>query len=579
MNRSIKGSRRGDTPCRPNFILWRYRLVMGVVILIFTSLVARTAYIQIINPEHLRKQADMRSLRVTSQQVQRGIITDRNGVELAVSVPVMAIHVDPQTIKRKNSFEKKRAWQALAEILDLDLNKLTKKIEASNSRFMYLKRQISPAVAWYVDELKLSGVSLVPESRRFYPTGEVSAQLVGMTNIDDKGIEGIERAYNDWLTGTQGKRVVRKDRLGNVIEDISVLQKSKQANDVILSIDQRIQSLAYQSLKKAVKFNGAVSGSLVMIDVKTGEILAMVNSPSFNPNNRSKYDSYKLKNRAITDSFEPGSTIKPLVVASGLDNGIIAADSIIDTSPGKMRLGGRLVQDTRNRGKISLAEILKYSSNMGVSKVALSLGHERLLDTYYQFGFGQESSLTLNGESQGYMPTRRRWSEFEEATLSFGYGIQITTLQLAHAYATLGSGGLYRPLTILKQDSTPLSERVLSTENAQELLHMMESVVEKNGSGHAAKVDRYRIAGKTGTSRKAIAGGYGDDYIALFAGVAPVSNPRFAMAVVIDSPSGDRYYGGVIAAPIFAEVMENTLQLLNVPPDKNELTNAVSKGH
>ncbi|MFT5806768.1 MAG: cell division protein FtsI (penicillin-binding protein 3) [Moritella dasanensis] len=566
---------RKNTPNeeQPNFILWRYRLVVATVVIIFLCLLARTAYIQIINPEHLRKQADMRSLRVASQQVQRGIITDRNGVELAVSVPVMAIHVDPRTIKNKNSFDKKRAWQAFAEILDLNLVDLQAKITASNSRFMYIKRQISPAVAKYVDELKLVGVSLAPESRRFYPTGEVSAQLVGMTNIDDKGIEGVERAYDDFLTGTPGKRIVRKDRLGNVIEDISVLQESEQANNIQLSIDQRIQSLAYQRLKKAVKYNGAISGSLVMIDVKTGEILAMVNSPSFNPNNRSKYDSYKLKNRAITDSYEPGSTIKPLVIASGLDNGVIDADSIIDTNPGRMRLGGRLVQDTRNRGDITLSDILRYSSNMGVSKIALKLGHQRLLDTYYQFGFGNVSSLILNGESRGYMPRRTRWSEFENATLSFGYGMQSTTLQLAHAYATIGSGGLYRPLTIRKLDTTPLSERVLSKDHAQALLSMMETVVTKGGTGDKARIDGYRVAGKTGTSRKAIAGGYGDDYVALFAGVAPVSNPRFALVVVIDSPSGDRYYGGVIAAPVFAEVMEITLQMLNVTPDeKRSLT-------
>ena len=571
-------NRRNIASVEPaNFILWRYHLVVATVVIIFLSLLARTAYIQVINPEHLRKQADMRSLRVTSQQVQRGIITDRHGVELAVSVPVMAIHVDPRTIKNKNSFDNKRAWQAFAEILDLNLAELQAKITASNGRFMYIKRQISPAVAKYVDELKLVGVSQAPESRRFYPTGEVSAQLVGMTNIDDIGIEGVERAYNDFLTGTPGKRIVRKDRLGNVIEDISVIQQSEQANNIQLSIDQRIQSLAYQRLKKAVQYNGAVSGSLVMIDVKTGEILAMVNSPSFNPNNRSKYDSYKLKNRAITDSYEPGSTIKPLVVASGLDHGIIAADSIIDTNPGRMRLGGRLVQDTRNRGEISLGNILRYSSNMGVSKIALKLGHQRLLDTYYQFGFGNESSLILNGESRGYMPRRSRWSEFENATLSFGYGMQATTLQLAHAYATIGSGGLYRPLTIIKQDTTPLSERVLSEQHAQELLLMMESVVEKGGTGDKARIDGYRVAGKTGTSRKAIAGGYGDDYVALFAGVAPVSNPRFALVVVIDSPSGDRYYGGVIAAPVFAEVMERTLQMLNVTPDEKQSLTIAAK--
>jgi len=569
-------NRKNKFQDKDNFILWRYYLVAGVVCLIFLSLVARTAYIQVINPEHLRKQADMRSLRVTSQQVQRGIITDRHGVELAVSVPVMAIHVDPSDIKKKNSFEKKRAWQALAEILDLDLKKLKIKILASNSRFMYIKRQISPAVAQYIDDLKLVGVNLAPESRRFYPTGEVSAQLVGMTNIDDKGIEGVEKAYNDWLTGTQGKRVVRKDRLGNVIEDISIIQKTEQANNIQLSIDQRIQSIAYQHLKKAVKYNGAVSGSLVMLDIETGEVLAMVNSPSFNPNNRSKYDSYKLKNRAITDSYEPGSTIKPLVVASGLDNGVIAPKTIIDTAPGKMRLGGRLVQDTRNRGEMTLADILRYSSNMGVSNIALKLGHQRLLDTYHQFGFGDQSSLILNGESRGYMPRRKRWSEFENATLSFGYGMQATTLQLAHAYATLGSGGLYRPLTIIKKDEAPLSERVLSTKNASALLKMMETVVEEGGTGENARIQGYRVAGKTGTSRKAIKGGYGDDYVALFAGVAPVSKPRFALVVVIDSPSGDRYYGGVIAAPVFAEVMERTLQMLNVAPDQKTSLSIVS---
>ncbi|MDO6524200.1 MULTISPECIES: penicillin-binding transpeptidase domain-containing protein [unclassified Motilimonas] len=545
--------------------------VSVVIVLVFSSLLARAAYIQIIEPDRLQKEGDLRSLRTTSTQVQRGIISDRNGQPLAISVPVQAVWADPKVIHEKGSLSNVKAWQALSDVLSVETDKLINKVKNPKKRFIYLQRQVSPAMAQYVKQLALPGVYLKPESRRFYPAGEITSQIIGFTNIDDKGQEGIEKAYDDWLTGIPGQRQVRKDRHGRVIEDIAVVKEAQQAKDITLSIDQRIQSIAYRALKKYVKLNRATSGSAVVIDVTNGEVLAMVNSPSFNPNNRGQYQSFRVRNRAITDTFEPGSTVKPFVIAGALINNVVEPDEIIDTSPGWMRIGGRRVADHRNYGKMDLTMILQKSSNIGVSKLALELTAPRLQAAFAEFGFGSDTGIGLIGETSGVLPVRRRWSDFELATMSFGYAFTANTLQLAQAYAILGSGGVSYPLSIIKRDEKPQGEQVIPRETALQVVSMLESVTKLGGTGTQAQVEGYRVAGKTGTSRKAVAGGYGDDYVAVFAGVAPVSNPKLAIAVIVNEPKGDRYYGGDVAAPVFAEVMDGSLQLLNVAPDDKEV--------
>ncbi len=559
--------RRKQNKKEPMLTGWRFLTVCGVILFAFVALFARAAWIQVVSPDRLRLEGDMRSLRTTVSSTTRGMIMDRNGEELAVSVPVQAVWADPKQVHTELSLEKGQAWQALADVLGVPHETLMKRVENPRRRFVYLQRQVTPAVAEYIRRLRLPGVHLRPEERRFYPTGEINAHLVGLTNIDGAGIEGIERGFNEWLTAQAGERRVRKDRTGRVIEDLGVVSEAREANNIQLTIDQRIQALAYRSLKRATEYHRATSASLVMLDVKTGEVLAIVNSPSFNPNNRSQYQSFRARNRAVTDTYEPGSTIKPLIVVSALENGIVKADSIVDTSPGWMRLGGKRVSDTRNLGPISVQTVLQRSSNMGMARMALQETPEQLLDTLYRFGLGIDSGMGLVGESTGLVPQRRRWSDIERATLSFGYGITVTPLQLAQSYAVLANGGVRYPLTIIKRSQPPVGEQVVPRQHADAVLHMLESVVGPGGTARKAEIPGYRVAGKTGTSRKAIAGGYGSDYVGVFAGMAPVSNPRLAMVVVMNEPQGEKYYGGDVAAPVFAEVMSGALQLLNIRPD------------
>ncbi|BCV30867.1 cell division protein FtsI [Shewanella algae] len=552
---------------KPQLIHWRLQVVVAFVCLLFVSLVGRAAYIQVIEPEKLRHESDMRTLRTTSNEVQRGLITDRNGEMLAVSVPVRAVYADPKVVHDKDGFNDMRRWRALADVLHEPLDDLLARVQSNpKKRFTYLKRQVTPAVAHYIEQLKLPGIYLKSESRRYYPAGEISAQLVGITNIDDVGIEGIENTYNSWLTGTPSKQKVRKSRDGRVVERLDIIQEGESPNDLVLSIDQRIQQLAYRELKRATEMNQATSGSVVVLDVHTGEVLAMVNTPSYNPNSRENLQSHRMRNRALTDTFEPGSTVKPFVVVAALEAGIVKSDELIPTSPGWMRIGGRQVRDARNYGDMSLAKILIKSSNVGISKLALEMPVQQLLGTYQSMGLGNYSGINLTGESAGLVQDRHRWSDFERATLSFGYGLTATPLQLARMYATLGSGGMLYPVSILKLKQPPEGARVIAPDVARDVINMLVGVTEKGGTGTRAHIEGYPVAGKSGTSRKAIAGGYGDDYVALFAGVAPANNPRLAMVVVINEPKGDRYYGGVVAAPVFGKVMSGALQMLNVEP-------------
>jgi len=571
-----KKSARSHNPL--NTAAWRYYLVLAIVALIYTGLFARMAYIQIIEPDMLKKQGDLRSLRVTKNTVQRGSILDRNGAELAISVPVETVWADPKVILESNALALTKHWQALADVLKQDIKKLTARVaKKPQKRFVYIERKISPAVANYIKELKIPGIHLRKESKRYYPSGEISAHLIGFTNVDDKGIEGIERIYDELLTGTGGAKRFRKDAKGRKIEIISV-ERAQEAQDITLSIDQRIQAIAYKELKGAVQAFKASSGSVVVANVHTGEILAMTNSPSYNPNNRRNTAIHRFRNRAITDIYEPGSTMKPLTALTALEFGSVQPKTLLNTSPGWMRLGGRRVSDPINRGTLSIEDILITSSNMGTAKLALSVPKNYLLDKFFDAGFAETTGTDLVGESSGMMHDRSRWSAFELATLSFGYGLAITPMQLTRFYSALANGGIKRELSIIKSATPKEGERIFSKQNSLAIVNMLEAVVDDHVP--KAKIKGYRIGGKTGTSFKAVAGGYGNDYVGLFAGIAPISKPEIVVVVVINDPAGDLYHGGEVAAPVFSRVMKGALQVLNVAPDaQKKQTTAQHKNH
>lgn len=554
----------------PTVISWRFAFVVLSLSTVFFGLVARAAYLQVIDPDMLVEQGDRRSLRVKSDEVLRGMILDRNGEELAVSVPVESVYADSKVVMQANAKADSRRWHALAEMLQLKPEDLTQKIATDpKKRYVYLQRHASPATVDYIRKLKIPGIYFKQESRRYYPSGEVAAHILGFTNVDDHGVEGVERQFDQLLKGTAGRKVIRKDAKGREIEVLEQTDATASRN-LQLSIDQRIQAVAYRELKKAVLTFGATSGSVVLVDVHTGEVLAMVNSPSYNPNNKKGTAIHKFRNRAITDTFEPGSTVKPLPVLAALENGTADLNTIIPTGYGPIMVGGGRVQDVTGNGDLDLKGIIRRSSNIGVTRLALNMPHEDLLKMYYNMGLGEDTGLGLLGESAGQLRERARWSEHERATLSFGYGLSVTAVQLARIYAAIGNGGTVRPLTILKTDNPPPGERVIAEHNADAMVEMLEAVTEKRGTATRAKVPGYRVGGKTGTAKKAIAGGYGDDYIGSFAGIGPISQPRLACVVIINEPSGDYYGGGEVAAPVFSAVMGAAMQLLNLPPDGND---------
>ncbi|AKP32104.1 peptidoglycan glycosyltransferase FtsI [Yersinia aleksiciae] len=549
-----------------NFVRWRFGLLCGCILLAFFGLITRVAWLQIIEPDALVKEEDMRSVRVVETPNTRGMITDRNQHPLAVSVPVAAVWADPKTVLEKGGVAVSDRWQALAQALNLPLDQVSSHItQAPNARFIYLARQVEPNVAEYIRRLKLPGIATKVESRRFYPSGDIAANLVGFTNIDDQGIEGVEKSFNSLLSGTAGNRVVRKDRFGRVIEDISSTD-SHPGQSVELSIDERLQAETSHALTNAVMFNKADSGSAVVIDVNTGEVLAMANYPTFNPNNRAGTPEENFRNRAISDIFEPGSTVKPMVVMTALQRHLVRPDAVLDTHP--YILSGHQIKDVGFYPALSLTGVLQKSSDVGVSRLALAMPASALMETYSLFGLGKPTQLGLTGESSGLMPHRQRWSDLDRATFSFGYGLMVTPLQLARVYATIGSFGIYRPLSITKVDPPVLGQRVFPEGEVREVEHMMESVALPGGGGTKAAVRGYRVAIKTGTAKKIGPNGqYIDKYVAYTAGVAPASQPRFALVVVINNPQGGKYYGGAVSAPVFSDIMGQILRTMNVEPD------------
>lgn len=564
---------RNATTKAVSWMPWRFYVVSGLLLLAMLSLLCRTAWLQVIRPDRLLQESDRRSLRWQTLQHPRGIIRDRMGNPLAVSVPVQAIWADPRGILQSGSLQQdQQRWQALADVLHKPIDQLIGRIQANpQGRFIYLSRQISPTVATYIQALSIPGIYLKTEARRFYPAAEIAAHLVGQTNIDDIGIEGAECQYQRQLTGQPSHRLVRQDRLGRIIEDVQA-SESLPVHDVNLSIDGRLQRLAYRALKEAVTANKAQAGSAVLLDIDTGEILAMVNSPSYNPNCRSKTPHAYRRNRAITDTFEPGSTVKPLVLLAALENRIITRNSIIDTTPGTLRVKNHLVRDHRNYGLLNLEGVLKKSSNVAVSKLSLAMPIQDLIERYQRFGLGVSTQVGLIGEHSGMILEKEKWSDIERVCFSFGYGLAVTPLQIARTYATLGSFGLLRPVTFTKMAKPVPGERVAPEALVRQVVSLMEHVATPDGVGRRAAVAGYRVAVKTGTSRIAENGGYSRRYVSYTAGVAPASQPRLALAVVIHDPINGQYYGGAVAAPLFSHIMHHALRILNIEPDAMPIT-------
>ncbi|WP_337013141.1 peptidoglycan glycosyltransferase FtsI [Pantoea sp. AS142] len=551
---------------KASFVSWRFALLCGCILLALGGLLSRVAWLQVINPGKLVKEGDLRSLRVQAVPTSRGMISDRAGRPLAVSVPVNAIWADPKELHAGGGVTLDSRWKALSDALSIPLDQLAARMNANpKGRFVYLARQVNPAIGEYVKKLKLPGIHLREESRRYYPAGQVTSHLIGFTNIDGQGIEGIEKSFDKWLTGAPGERTVRKDRYGRVIEDISSVD-SRAAHNLTLSIDERLQALVYRELNNAVAFNKAESGTAVLVDVNTGEVLAMANSPAYNPNNLTNTPKDLMRNRAITDIFEPGSTVKPMVVMTALQRGVVRENSVLNTVP--YRVNGHEIKDVARYNELTLTGVLQKSSNVGVSRLALAMPSSALVETYARFGLGKPTNLGLVGESSGLYPKKQRWSDIERATFSFGYGLMVTPLQLARVYATIGSYGINRPLSITKVDPPVAGQRVFDESLVKTVMHMMESVALPGGGGVKAAIKGYRIAIKTGTAKKVGPDGrYVNKYIAYTAGVAPASHPRFALVVVINDPQAGKYYGGAVSAPVFGAIMGGVLRTMNIEPD------------
>lgn len=530
---------------------------------------ARAVYLQIDEAAALNKQADSRSVRTKGIKSYRGDIVDRNGVELASSIPVKSVWMDITQVYKESPELEQQEWNQLAVIAKKTPTKFKQWIaKRKNRQFVWIARHLDPQMANLVAKMDLPGVYLRDESRRYYPSAEITAHLVGFTNIDDEGQEGLEKSYDTWLTGKAGSEKVLLDLDRRVIEQKKLISKAKLGAELKLSIDARIQAIAYKALKTAVLKHKAKAGALVMIDVKTSEVIALVSQPSYNPNRFDLRRPELTRNRAFTDSFEPGSTAKPFTVASALEAGIVNPNTQVNTAPGRIKIGSKIIPDGKNHGVLSVTGILQKSSNVGVTKLAMMMEDEDFLKSFYSVGFGVDTASGFPGESSGRLRIRPNWSKIEKATLAYGYGFTVTPVQLAQAYTILGAHGVKRPLSLIKLDSVSVGERVISEKTASQVVRMMETVVNEGGTGQRASVEGYRIAGKTGTARSAVSGGYGDEYSVFFAGIAPVSNPKIAMVVFVDEPASENYYGGQVAAPVFAKVANDTLRLLNVKPDQ-----------
>ena len=542
--------------------LWRQRLVLVLLLGAFLTLIGRSLYLQAFNNEFLGDKGRARFERVIDISATRGRITDRHGDVLAVSTPVRSIWAIPEDAELAPAQARK-----LAALLEIDVREINRKL-TSESGFVYVKRQLPPDLADRITALKLPGIYQKNEYRRYYPAGEVMAHMVGFTGIEDAGQEGIELAFNSQLSGKPGSRRVIKDRRGNVVEDVESIHLPLEGRDIALALDSKVQYLAYSHLKQALEENRAKAGGVVVLDARSGEILALANLPSYNPNNRVKLVGAQLRNRALTDSFEPGSTMKPFTAALALETGKFRADTPIQTAPGKMSIGSATISDAHVHGVLTVAQVIQKSSNIGAAKLALSMKPEEMWAMFDSLGFGAPLKLGFPGEVGGRLRPAKTWKPIEQATMSYGHGISVTLIQLARAYQVFARDGDLVPISLARLDAPPLAgKQVFSAQTAREVRSMLEMAVQPGGTAPKAHIPGYRVAGKTGTAHKVEGGAYANKYVASFVGFAPASEPRLIVAVMIDEPSNGKHFGGDVAAPVFAQVMAGSLRTLGVAPD------------
>ncbi|SFP24200.1 cell division protein FtsI (penicillin-binding protein 3) [Geopseudomonas sagittaria] len=547
---------------------WRFRLVIAVLLGMVGVIAWRIVDLHVFDHDFLKAHGDARSVRHIPIPAHRGLITDRNGEPLAVSTPVITLWGNPKELMRK-----REQWPALAAALGQDVEVLSRRLQQNAGReFLYLARGLTPEQGEAVLAHKIPGVYSLEEFRRFYPAGEVTAHMVGFTDIDDRGREGVELAFEQWLAGVPGQREVLKDRRGRLIKDVGVARNAKPGRELALSIDLRLQYLAHRELRNALVENKAKAGSLVILDVQTGEVLAMVNHPTYNPNNKRTLQPQAMRNRAMIDVFEPGSTVKPISMLAALQSGRWQPTDTVEVYPHSLRIGRFTIRDVSRGGGpvLDLAGILIRSSNVGISKIAFDIGGESIYRVMQQVGLGQDTGLGFPGEQVGNLPNHRKWPQAETATLSYGYGLSVTAIQLVHAYATIANNGRMVPLSLARVDQAASFTQVVPEEVAKTVQGMLQQVVEAPGGAHRAQVPGYHVAGKSGTARKTSAGSKGyqqNAYRSLFAGFGPTNNPRLAAVVVIDEPGGEGYYGGLVSAPVFSKVMAGALRLMNIAPD------------
>lgn len=566
----------------PDPYRWRWRLVLALLLALFALLLLRILSLQVLDHDRgrgfLQQQGDLRTVRSSTLPAYRGVISDRHGEPLAVSTPVLSLVADPQQLAGSPRVAD------LAAALGLPAAELAARLERyGDKRFMYLQRRLPPAAARAVLERRFPGVRQQREYQRYYPAGSVAAQLVGMTNVDGRGVAGVELAYDSWLRGRSGRKQYIKNRRGDAVRYIGEAQPAQPGKALQLAIDLRLQTLQHRELERAVRRTGAAGGVVLTLDAHSGEILACASHPDFNPNNRSAVDMAATRSRAFTDVIEPGSTVKPLTLVAALESGRYRSDTLIDTSPGRIRVGRKVLPDPRNYGEIDLRTVLAKSSQVGITKIALDLGHQPIRGVFQRFGLGAPTATGFPGERSGTLPQRSRWSRIEEATLAFGYGLTVTPLQLARAYAAIAADGRLPEISLLRRQEPRPGRRVISAAMARELRGILATVVSDEGTGSRARVPGYAVGGKTGTVHKVGSGGYEpDQYLALFAGIAPIDAPRLVTVVVLDRPQGDDYGGGAAAAPLFARLAGESLRLLGVPPqlgtDPQQLALAAAGG-
>ncbi len=548
---------------------WRYKVIGVFFFCSFAGLMVRAVYLQVIDTEYLQEQGNARFLRVQKELPTRGMVVDRNGQPLAISTPVDSIWMHPSSLLADQDNPK---LKEAASLLGMSKASIVERASSRASKqFVYVKRHIPPAVADQVKALGVKGINSVREYKRFYPAGPVVGHVLGFTNIDNKGQEGIELAFDKVLRGKEGRTSVLRNNAGQIVEYVEQLEQVEHGESVSLSIDARIQYLAYRQLQSAAEQHGAENASIVVLDAKTGEILAMVSAPDFNPNDRSELTSARFRNRAIADAFEPGSTMKPFSVGMTLDAGLIDSTTIIDVEQGRYAIGGHTVTDTKKLGEITVSEVLSKSSNVGAAKVAMMLKPRSLFNTYKELGFGATNDLVVPGEQKGILVNRKRWRPIEHATLSYGYGLSANTLQVARAYTSLTNQGEVLPVSLTPIKTAPKGKRVFKPSTVESINRMLEIAVSDEGTAPKARVPDYRVAGKTGTAHRVVDGQYQDDsYMSLFAGFAPVSDPELIIVVTVNDPRGIDYYGGLVAAPVFSAVMSGALRLRGVLPDAVE---------